>query len=345
MRAPDAGLPSSSGVIARLAYARAKAAGIALAPLASKAGLTIAQLEDPRMRVNARDQIAFLNLAAEVLKDDLLGFHLAQAIELREIGLIYYAMASSATLLEALQRAARYTVLLNEGVALQCIDRGDITLSFGYVGVSRHTDRHQIEMWMTALIRICRQLTGLRLVPRHWRMTHFREDRDHAEFDECAGRAVEFGATADEIVFDAEAKLLPVVSADSHLNRLLTAYCEEALSGRRRSRDSFSVSVENAIVPLLPHGNAKASEVARRLGVSQRTLARRLAADGLTFSELLENLRADLADRYLADEQVSISQVAWLLGYREVGAFSHAYKRRTGKTPREARARLTAPDS
>ena len=92
-------------------------------------------------------------------------------------------------------------------------------------------------------------------------------------------------------------------------------------------------------MPLLPHGKAKLDEIARKLGVSQRTLARRLAAERLTFSAVLESLKMDLAERYLADEGLSISQVAWLLGYREVSSFTHAFKRWTGKTPRKVRSR------
>jgi AraC-like DNA-binding protein len=95
-------------------------------------------------------------------------------------------------------------------------------------------------------------------------------------------------------------------------------------------------------VPLLPHGRAQAAEIAVRLGVSQRTLARRLSAEGVTYSEVLEGLRADLAQRYLADDTLTISQIAWLLGYQEVSAFTHAFKRWTGMTPREARARTIA---
>jgi AraC-like DNA-binding protein len=79
-------------------------------------------------------------------------------------------------------------------------------------------------------------------------------------------------------------------------------------------------------------------EIARRLGMSPRTLARRLAEEGLTFSTVLEGLRTALARRYLQDEDLPISKIAWLLGYGEVSAFTHAYKRWTGRTPREARA-------
>src|SRR5262249_47426807 len=113
---------------------------------------------------------------------------------------------------------------------------------------------------------------------------------------------------------------------------------EEALARRPPNHGSFRAQVENAIVPLLPHGKARAAEIAEHLGVSQRTLARRLAGEGATFSDLLETLRGDLARPYLGDDGPSISQVAWLLGYQEVSAFTHAFKRWTGMTPREARA-------
>ena len=101
--------------------------------------------------------------------------------------------------------------------------------------------------------------------------------------------------------------------------------------------------MENAIVPLLPHGKPRAGTVARDLGLSPRTLARRLEAEGLSFSSVLEKLRQDLARRYLAEDQLSIAQIAWLLGYRETAAFSHAFKRVTGKTPREARSDISRP--
>jgi AraC-like DNA-binding protein len=105
-------------------------------------------------------------------------------------------------------------------------------------------------------------------------------------------------------------------------------------------RGSFRSTVENAIVPLLPHGKARANEIARRLGVSQRTFARRLSLEGLNFSNVLERLKIDLAERYLHDDGLSVSQIAWLLGYKEVSALTHAFKRWTGKTPRQARSRM-----
>ena len=292
-------LPSAGGLGTRLAYARAKAAGVALDPILNKAGLTRQQVEDPASRIKVHDQIRFVDLVAEALNDDLLGFHLAQAVDLREIGLFYYVLASSQTFLEALQRAARYSSIANEGISLRCMTGNTFGTSFHYVGVSRHLDQHQIEFWMTALVRICRQLTGLHVLPSRVRLTHRRAWNE--ELAAFLGDNVELGATADDIAFPDRIKHAPVVSADLHLNKLLRSYCEEALSQKRRDRGSFRSRVENAIVPLLPHGKAQVGEIARQLGVSQRTLARRLIAEEVSFSEVLENLRSDLANRYLAD--------------------------------------------
>jgi len=160
----------------------------------------------------------------------------------------------------------------------------------------------------------------------------------NAEFTKFFGVHVECGAPTDDITFSNTVRRAPAVGADPYLNKLLISYCEEAVSSRPQTRGSFRSSVENAVVPVLPHGKARAAEIARQLGVGERTFARRLAQEGLSFSELLDNLRSDLARRYLADRDLSISQIAWLLGYRDIAAFSHAFKRWTGNTPSRARA-------
>jgi AraC-like DNA-binding protein len=334
-------LPSAIGAITRLACAQAIAAGIDVDPLLKKAGLTPQQIDDTTVRLNVRDQINFLNLAAEALQDDFLGFHLAQLPDLRELGLLYYVLASSDTLAQALRRAARYSTIVNEGVSLQYVNEKDATINFRYVGISRHLDRHQMEFFTTTVVRVCRKLTGQHVFPARVTFTHRRRTVT-PELLEFFGNDIEFGAPTDEITFAGPVGLLPVVSADPYLNRLLIKYCEEALSRRPASLDSFRSAVENAVVPLLPHGKAQAGEIAGRLGVSQRTFARRLSAEGVTYSEVLESLRSDLAQRYLADETLTISQIAWLLGYQEVSAFTHAFKRWTSMTPRMARARTIA---
>ncbi len=295
-------------------------------------------IEDPKARVRVRDQVDFLNLVAAAVDDDLLGFHLAQHGEPREIGLYYYVLATSETLTDIFQRAARYSSLVNEGVVQNFIDGRLIGIRTHFTGVSRHRDKHQVEFWTAAMVRLLRQFTGVHLHPQRVSFAHPAKQgvREMSTFFGCK---VEFGAETDEVVFARSVGNLPVVNADPHLNRVLVSICEEAYSRRTASRGSVRTRVENEIAALLPHGKARASLIAKRLGMSQRTLARHLGEEGVNFSELLTMIRRDLANRYLKDENLSISQIAWLLGFQDLGSFSHAFKRWHGTAPRNAAVR------
>ncbi len=330
-------LPTAAGGLARLAYARAREAGIALEPLVKRSGATDRQITDDNTRIVVRRQIRFLNLVADALHDELLGFHLAQSPDIREFGLPYYVAATSDKMGDALRRTARFSSITNEAISTKYFADPECKLVFRYVGVTRHLDRHQIEFFVTALIRVFRHLTGQRVVPTSVRFVHYRSGAS-SELAEYFGGNVEYAASVDEVTFSNAANDLNIVSADPYLNKLLVAQCEEALSRRPMKQGSFRAAVENAIVPLLPHGKAHAAEIAGKLGLSQRTSARRLSSEGLSFSQVLEDLRSDLAKQYLLDQGLSVSRIAWLLGYQEVSAFTHAFKRWTGKTPRQVRA-------
>ena len=186
------------------------------------------------------------------------------------------------------------------------------------------------------LVRACRHLVDLHLSPVRAALVH-RRTANGSEFERFLGCRIAFGAGSDQVAFERTVERMPVVSADPYLNELLIGYCEEALSRTRRIKSgTLRTSVENAIAPLLPHGSARLDEVASKLGLTERTLSRRLATEGLTFGEILNQLRAELATSYLK-EGLPISEIAWLLGYRETSAFSAAFKRWSGASPRTAR--------
>jgi AraC-like DNA-binding protein len=336
LRARARVVPRASGGISRAACAHARRAGVALPGLLRAANLTIQQISDPRAPLAAADQVTLLNLIAAATHDDLLGFHLAQQIELRELGFLYYVLASSRTLIEALQRAVRYSTLVNEGVRQRCTVGRTIDVTLDYSSISRHADRHQAECWMAIIVRLLRQISGRRITAQQVCFVHARA-RPPRELSAYFGGRVEFGSHVDRISFARTLGGTVVAGADSYLNKLLVHYCEEALAHRPRGRQSFRTRVENTLVPLLPHAECSARAIAQRLGLSQRTFSRRLAAEGLTFSTLLEQLRLDLATRYLAEPDTSISQIAWLLGYQQVSGFSRAYRRWTGTSPRAGR--------
>jgi AraC-like DNA-binding protein len=251
--------------------------------------------------------------------------------------LLYYVLASSEIMNEALHRVVRYSGIANEGISLKLRATKEAAIAFNYFGIERQSDRHHIEFWLISIIRLCRQLTDRRLVPSRIRVVHHRP-KTPAELRSFLGCEIEFASTVDEVVFPDAVKLLSISSADPHLSELLIKYCEEALDRRGPERTTLRSIIENAMAPLLPHGKATAVETARRIGMSHRTLARKLSSEGLSFSKISEELKSNLAKHYLSHGDLPISQVAWLLGYREISAFTHAFRRWTGMTPSQLRA-------
>src|SRR5262245_35100160 len=163
-----ASIPLAGGGLTRLAVARLKSAGVPVAPILRRVGLTPELIAEPAERLSVRSQIALLDEAAIALKDDCIGFTLARDFDPREIGLLYYVMASSQTLGEALKRLARYSKVTNEALVFGYREGNRLLISLSYSGVPRHSDRHQIEFCMFAAIRLCRMLTGHNLVPQHF---------------------------------------------------------------------------------------------------------------------------------------------------------------------------------
>jgi hypothetical protein len=227
-------LPTASGGIARLAYARCSKAGIKAGTLLQKAGLTRRDIDKPHARLTVQSQIQFLELAAEALGDELLGFRLAQGFDLREIGLLYYVMASSELLGDALQRCTHYCMINNEGVRILYRTGDHATVEFQYVGVPRHSDRHQIEFFVTTLVRICHQLTARKLRPERVMLSHMSIGSAF-DFRSHFGCSVTFGGPRDEVLFPKAIEKMPLRGADRFLNKLLLKYCDDARSARATS--------------------------------------------------------------------------------------------------------------
>jgi AraC-like DNA-binding protein len=331
-----ASIPMAQGGLSRLAIARLKSAGVPVGPLLRRVGLTAKVIADPEERLSVESQIRLLDEAAIALKDDCLGFTLARDFDPRKIGLLYYVTASPQTLGDGLRRVARYSRITNESLVVGHREGNRLIINLSYSGVPRHSDRHQIEFWMFGLLRICRLLTGQNIVPQHFSIAHHRSGST-SEMARFVGTKVEFGADTDELALKLDARDLPLIHSDPYLNDLLLKYCEAALADRRRDMSQLRAKVENAISSLLPHGRVLVGDVARNLGMSERTLGRKLADEGLNFTQILQQLRRDLAVRYLDDRRLQVSKIAWLLGFHDVSAFTHACKRWTGKTPSQMR--------
>ncbi len=169
-------IPTATGGIARLACVRLREFGKDAGPILAQAGATAKQAYNDSIHLEVSKQIRILDLVAQELGDELLGFHLGRDFDLREIGLVYYVIASSERLADAIRNAERYSGIMNDGVRLHFRqDDRAAAIALDYVNVDRQSDRHQIEFWLVTVIRICRQITDTRLAPRHLRVRHNRD--------------------------------------------------------------------------------------------------------------------------------------------------------------------------
>ena len=204
-------MPTSIGLAAHLAVAQLERRGIDPAPLLASSGLSQAAVAQ-RERVKVKSVVDFLERVSRALKDDWLGLTIATDFDLREIGMLYYAAASSQRFGDALQRLDRYERVANEALDLELVKGPGCRVRLSYVGVPRHTDRHLMESFAVALLRLFRQLVGRKIVPLSANLMHHREDG--RKIERILGCEVSFGASVDELRFDPSVMDLPLVGHD-----------------------------------------------------------------------------------------------------------------------------------
>jgi AraC-like DNA-binding protein len=183
------------------------------------------------------------------------------------------------------------------------------------------------------IMNLSRFVTGRRLIPEWVEFRHSRKE-DLDEFERYFGAPVHFGRRRTAVIFNRAHLDLPCRSADERLLRVLKGYCDEILRQRSEASD-LKRDIEHLVATQLPSGAITNQRVARELGMSPRTLARRLDSLGTSFGQILDGVRHQLALRYLGEPDARTSQIAYLLGYSEPSAFNHAFRRWTGVSPSE----------
>ena len=310
--------------------------GLDAEPVLLRAELSRGQLSQDSGGISVASQHRFLEFAAIETNDSLLGLHVAAEMDLRDAGILFYLAAASATVADALEHLARYAGTANEAVHLEISQyKGETVLTVRPIDEDDEPRQQFSEFIALAVIRALNKATNRDFAPL--RMT-FAHPRNLAlrEIHRILRCPVEFAQTTDSWVLPQRVMELPITSGDSHLLHILEAHADDLLS-ERRTATGLRGLVENQLLSMLPSGRVQKAVVAQQLGMSARSFTRHLAQEGTSFGEVLDRQRNRLALRYLEDERISLQQTAWLLGYSEIGAFNHAFKRWTGTSPGQAR--------
>jgi AraC-like DNA-binding protein len=282
---------------------------------------------------------ALLEAAEAEAKDPFLGAHVAASVERGTYGILEFSCTSAPTVGEALRRVVRYMSLLNEIVDVTLVERGREALVEQKIpGEPLCVGRHANEFFIAYLVVQFRRLTGSPYVPSRAWFAH-PAPRDRSELEALLGTdRLEFGREANGLALPREGLAVPLRTSDPPLLALLDEKAAEALK-QRGGTNRFLGQLKQALRDRLSTGVPSVSEAAQALGMSARTLQRRLDDEGTTFQALVDGVREELARYYLRDGTRPLGEVAYLCGYSELSAFLRAFKRWTKQTPSEFRAR------
>ena len=321
-------------------------------PLLSELALQPQDVLDPEARIPELSVLALCRRIAEVTQNRAAGLHAVQQIELAALPLllqsstrypVVQALAASPTVGEGLRRFCQFYPLAHDSARFVLRPSGDS------VRVCLSTDPRTgdpigrevfVDYALAILLHLLRGLAVPSVIPLRVLLTR-PEPPWSTQYAAHFGAPVGWAAGADGFVLSTEQLTTPLRSANpAALSQLDQRLAE--LSAEHEAMRTLSGQVHAALTARLESGSLSASRVARELGMSVRTLTRRLQAEGTSYQKLLDEVRSQLASRYLLESQLPSEDVARMLGFSETSALLRAFRRWHGKSLTEYRRRPTS---
>ena len=327
------------------------AEGVDSAAVLAGSGLAPAALLDAATRVSLRQLLAVHANALRLAPEP--GFALRTGLRTRitHFGLYGYALLASATARQAIDFALRYRALASPLIGLAFEHRHgageavwvfDDPLGLGHDSALR---RFVVELQLGTLLAVHRDLLGTTLQPRRVRLRD-AAPAHAALLRELLGCPVAFGESADELCFDAAWLDHPLAFASPVNAELARRSCDQLLAEMEHAKHTREAAAPEGVAARVaalllasPGRFPDAATVAERLGLHERSLRRRLRAEGRSFQALRDEVRCTLARDYLRDTQLSTEDIAAALGFGDAANFRHAFKRWTGESPGAVRRR------
>jgi len=297
-------------------------------PLLRKAKLDRVLLADPDQRIPIRAGIALLEAAAQESGCETFGLRMAESRQLSDFGVISLLISQQPTLRAALATTIRYRHLVNDSVAMVLEDAGQAVIIRQEV-VTDVPSRQATDLAMGVVFRMCSALLGAQWRPLSVNFT-CAPPRDLQVHRRLFGCPLEFNSEFNGIVCRTADLDSPNPNADPAMARHALRFVDSLppLSG-----PSIRQDVRSAIYLMLPVGRATSESVARGLGLSLRTMQRELDEAGETFTNLLNEVRRELATRYVENPKYSLLQVSVLLGYGSPSSFTRWFSAQFGMAP------------
>lgn len=312
----------------------AQEVGLNPLPLLRQVHLSRALLNDPEQRIPVNACAALLEAAAEAAACPSFGLRMAESRQLSDFGVMSLLISQQPTLRDALDTIIRYRHLVNESVAI-LLEAADKVVVIRQEVVLDTPSRQATELAIGVVFRLCRALLGPSWHPFGVAFTHDApvNQQVHRRLFGCP---IEFGSEFNGIVCLAA----DLDAANPGGNAAMARHAMRLVETLPRVNEaSIARDVRNAIFLMLPMGRATSEAVAQGMGLSLRTMQRKLDESGETFSDILDQVRRELAQRYVGNPDYSLLRVAELLGYGSAASFTRWFSAQFGEAPNVWRKR------
>ena len=311
-------------------------AGVAREELLQAAQLDPASVDNPESRIPYANYVALYEQAAKLTGDDCFGLHIAERAVPQMFDLLGYVGMASPTMGEALERMVRYYELWSDGAVYDLTTAGSkARLTYKIRDARVRECRQECETSFATPVMLCHKVAGVDWVPDEIGFHHPRP-ANISEHERIFRVPVYFDRPVNELIFDRSYLDLPLTGGDPGLVSVLDRHAGLLLAELPKP-ERLTDKVRRLLGDSLRGGDLGLEVFARRLGMTGRTLQRKLKDEDTTYHDLVDEVRCELSKRYLQKSGMAIGEIAYSVGFSETSAFNRAFKRWTGMTPKEYR--------
>ncbi len=295
--------------------------------------------------VSVSDFVRLLATASEQLNDPLFGLRVGRIMQPIHFAGYGLGLCACRTLRQTAAQTMRFESLSHDLARTELLEEGEMAfLRWRSPWQGLEGFRHVCDLVAAAFRSQSEWLVGMALPRAEVDFVHDApSDATLDEYETLLGAKLRFGAPTFEARFPRIWLDLPVTNADTELFAELSRIAEQRLATRKRETNERPIirATRERILERLSRGRPSLPEVAESLGLTKRSLQRRLADENVSFSNLLDEVRREIVPRYLREKELSLTEIAFLLGFSEQSTFNHTFRQWFSMTPNAWRSQIS----
>jgi AraC-like DNA-binding protein len=304
--------------------------------LLSSIGIESDIMDSPDNSITDGQLFDILQKAASITGNDFFGLHAGEIFSGLS-NILGYLLLNCANLKEAVEKYCCYQKVYDESNRIGLTFQDDFIIVRLTMADERHNlDRHVVDLRLAGTYKYCRVLTG-KVQPLEEVRFQYKKPSDITEYLRVFKCPLRFGCNENSLVFKRRVLETPILQPNKDLRILFESYTRSVMD-KQSADESYSRKVKTAILDHINGEVPNIGKISKVLNIGTRTLQLKLRDEGTTFSVLLDEIRKDLALEYLKNEENTIAEISYILGFSEPSVFHRCFKRWTNSTPNSYRS-------